>query len=380
MTDQDSVSILDAILTENKDLLERFRALTPRAAWVDKENNRWTLPAYIACCALQPCFSFKAQDWLKAAIEWRTSQPIPTSEAGLHTYRQDLVWLWAAAAMGPSNPLKMDEESGLLALKKAMEDPITGPGHAGWGKRGDGWLGEALLLPRKARERGRTHSTHQRETPEAPNPSRILMGLVYTNALFPHPFLFQPAVPLVTPAELPGMGFSSRAKNRSGFASFAFPSNTPENLGALSEAVIAASLDIDGPSLAGKTEDLQVFWENLPRENSARIVLTIFNHLADEMGAQGAGATAEPLEIKDPLDGWLSMAANGVLQHGEALENPNVRYVMSLLVEGKVTLKNNNPTLSQAVMVFQNMRREETLDSSLPAAFGATLRRPAPRF
>lgn len=381
MTAQDSVANLDAILKDNKNLLERFRALGPRAVWVDKENNRWSLPAYVSCCALQPFFSPNAQDWLKAAIEWRTTQPIPTSSLALQTYRQDLVWLWAAAALAPFTSLKMDQESGLLALKKAMEDPTTGPGPAGWGVRGEGWLAEALLLPRKARERGRTHDQHYRDThtPHLPSTSRLLTCLMHANTHFPHAFLFQPAVPLATPSELPAMAFSPRASRRSGFASFAFPTDTLEHLGALSESVIAISLDGGYSPVPGNTEDLKAFWKNIPRENSARLVSTIFYHLAEEMSSNGAGSTAEPLEIKSPQDGWLGLAATALSHHPEALAHPNVQYVMRLLVEGKVTMKQNNAVLSHALMVFQNMGRAETLDAALPAAFGASLRH-SPRF
>jgi hypothetical protein len=388
MAAADSTDVLDHILKDyNTNILPRLQALGPRAAWVDRSGQRWTLPTYISACVLLQEFSPATNPWLEAAIQWRTQQPVPSNPTALHTYRRDLVWLWAASAMGSSTPMKLNNPA-LLLLQKAMQDPDLGPGFAGWGVRGEGWLAEALQIPARLIKHIAGYEERYRHIPLSPtdrhhsptiSPARLLTWLLHGNPLAPQPFLFEPNADLVPASDLSSMAFSPRSRTQTELPNVFVPRDIQDHLGTFTRAVIEASLNLDSDGPAGRAADFEAFWSNLPHATVVPLLSAIFSHLAEHLGQAGAGATPEPLKLGASLEQWLSFSVPALADHREVLLQPNTGYVVGLIANGEVVPSRPSAALDEAVTMLQNLWKEQTLDTTLPKAFGSSLRS-TPRF
>jgi len=388
MAAADSTDVLDHILKgSDVRLLQRFQALGPRGAWVDRAGQRWTLPTYIAACVLREGFSPATNPWLEAAIQWRTQQAVPSHPTALHAYRRDLIWLWTAVALGSSTPMKLDNMA-LWPLQTAMQDPVLGPGAAGWGNRGEGWLAEALQIPAwlnqhaagyQDRHRYIPFSPTQRENHHSASPARLLTWLLHGNPLAPQPFLFEPNADLVPASDLSSMAFSPRSRTQTELPTVFVPRDIQDHLGTFTRAVIEASLNLESSGPAGNVADFQAFWSNLSYPTVPPLLAAIFSHLAEHLGRAGAGSTPEPLKLGSSLEQWLSFSVPALAAHREVLLQPNTSYVVGLIASGEVIPSRPSALLDEAVTMLQNLWKEETLDTALPKAFGSSLRSP-PRF
>lgn len=387
MAAADSTDVLDHILKDyNTNILPRLQALGPRGAWVDRAGQRWTLPTYIAACVLREDFSPATTPWLESAIQWRTQQSSPVSPVALHTYRRDLIWLWTAVALG-STSMKLDNPA-LLLLQKAMQDPTLGPGIAGWGTRGEGWLAEALQIPAMLKKHAAGYEERYRYIPFSPtqrdnhhsaSPTRLLTWILRGNPLAPQPFLFEPNADLVPATDLSSMAFSPRLKTQAELSTTFLPRDIQDHLGTLTRAVIEASLNLESSGPAGNVADFQAFWSNLSYPTVPPLLAAIFSHLAEHLDRAGAGSTPEPLKLESSLEQWLSFSVPALAAHREVLLQPNTSYVVGLIASGEVIPSRTSAMLNETTTILRNLWKEKALDTTLPKAFGSSLRS-KPRF
>lgn len=379
MSNPASTSLIDDILRKNQDVFEKLGALAqgPRGVWEDKKGKRWTLASYVAYCCFQEEFSLLTNDWLNAAIKLRT-QSVPTDPGLLPRYRLDLIWLWTAATLGPSANVLSPEAH--HALQTAMQDPATGPGKAGWGRRGTGWLGEAFSIIQQVHASDR--KSVRSDPPELPLllPMRALRGLLYANERTPLPFQFEPAQPQIQ-AISSGFLFPLRSTSRPEFAHFMVPADLKEHFSELAETSVLVALEVNSSALVGRPEEYNLFWNQLDPSTAERLIQSVFNHLNRALAEEGPEGVGNKKGWDATFEKWLAMGATGLTHSPHLMSSTEVAYVVDSVMSGEVKL-NQTPggLLDQALSFVKNVRRQETLDAALPSAFGDSLRSRGPRF
>lgn len=378
MTHAAATSLIDDILRKNQDVFQKLGALAqgPRGVWEDKKGKRWTLASYVAYCCFQEEFSLFTNDWLNAAIELRT-QSVPTDPALLPRYRLDLIWLWTAATLGPSaNALSQEAHQ---ALQTAMQDPVTGPGKAGWGRRGTGWLGEAFSIIQQVHASDR--KSVRADPPELPLllPMRALRGLLYANERTPLPFQFEPAQPQIQ-ASRSGFVFPIRSTSRPEFSQFMVPADLKEHFSELAETSVLLALEVNSSALVGRPEEYNLFWKQLDPSTAERLIQSVFNHLSRALAENGPDGVNHK-STNSTFAKWLTMGAAGLANSPHLMSSAEVTYVVDSVMSGEVKLSEpSGGLLDQALSFVKNVRRQETLDAALPSAFGDSLRSRGPRF
>ncbi len=378
MTAAHSTDALDAIFQRNQGQKTALENLAPRAGWTDKHGKRWSMASYASTQALiEHVWNRQGlpflKDTLTAVAECRL-QSRPSTMAGRMAYQADLVALWTAMALGGRGHFRMDTPI-VQSLQKAMQDPEMGPGRAGWGTPGDGWLAQALdfLLEARLTASTRTPSDAFLSSPMALS-TRLFVAS--ENAL--SPCFFEPQDGFVQGSDLLGFSFDLRGATRAAVGTF--PPDIEQGFGLLVINTMAAhfrayqefSSFIPGRQYAS-------FWRNVGAERTTQARSMLFDQASKTFSQ--AGVNEEPVELSRSAE-QLALMAVSTIPHTRQDLGAKETYVTQALIRGHAkTSPETMKLIEDAGLDLLIARdRSQNLNQALPAPTFHGRLRAGPRF